>query len=898
MSKVYEKLKQIRKATELKLKPSKRLKTHLTLPDGAVVPFSLRDYQVQMVMHMLYCPRFVVGDDTGLGKCVTGDTLISTDQGWMPIADMYDWSHMAPDSFEPIQNGPKVLLDGKALPLKNFYYGGIKPTYKLRTAHGFALEGSHVHPVRIWRQGMHQWATMDTLELGDHVCISRQNTSQHYPPYILQELDFEDEENLHQIRHGALEDLMSLFTHDYPIWKGEVDRNTGTITLRLDGHELAHQIFQAFQLALLGHNILSTVTDDSLVLDEANYSKLEYLREGHTEPFSGELPQDSVPFFGAPVQRLLSRLKHLPFPCQQNLWPDQDSQIYTREQLQMLVNAAEAQGIEDDDVKALREASESDYIYDPIVSLDVGRAEVFDIEVDHPSHAFVANGIVNHNTLETLAGFCYIWEVSPDLVPIIVTTKSALRQWGSEVSKFMVGVTPVIVSGTPKKRMKIYEEFITSWDAEAPQILIMTYGTMRNDEKKLQAKLKDVPYMIAFDECTAVKNPKTATHINAKRLSLEAKRAYGITATLIKNNLYEGFGIYGVIKPEVFPSDKGFKKQYCITKMQKLKNSNRRIETIVGHSKAHVEAFRERISPFYFGRAKHLVATELPLLTTKEITLPMTTKQWRYYTQAVEGMLEVNQDFDMVPETSLFEESDEPMVETSHLTKLIYCQEIVDDLHLIGNEGTSAKVDALLELLDTELAGEKVIVFTRFRKMVDRIQTLLEARGYQLGIQKGAGSEWDPSDVERGMVRVTGAESSYQRDAARRAFTETENTNTIFLTMAGAEAINLQQARVMVFFDLPWSAGDYLQLIGRMIRIGSPHNSVYAIHMISEGPWGEPTIDRYVGDTLNKKMTVLEGVLGKRILNQEESEEGEFLSTQSEHLHLLNALMAQHGSRG
>ena len=63
-----------------------------------------------------------------------------------------------------------------------------------------------------------------------------------------------------------------------------------------------------------------------------------------------------------------------------------------------------------------------------------------------------------------------------------------------------------------------------------------------------------------------------------------------------------------------------------------------------------------------------------------------------------------------------------------------------------------------------------------------------------------------------------------------------------------------------MFYDSPWSAGDYIQILGRMIRIGSKHDRCYAIHMVARN-----TIDARVMGVLRKKMKLVEQVMGKRI---------------------------------
>jgi len=357
--------------------------------------------------------------------------------------------------------------------------------------------------------------------------------------------------------------------------------------------------------------------------------------------------------------------------------------------------------------------------------------------------------------------------------------------------------------------------------------------------------------------CTAVKNPESQTHHVFRELSIAADRVYGLTATLIKNNLEEGFGIFRVVVPDLFRTKKGFYRNFCQTRMQRIPGSKRKIPVIVGHTKKQIADFRTAIDPYYLGRAKHEVADELPVLTTKDISMPMERSQYMYYQEAIEGLLTINANTE-----------DEEEREVTKLTSLIYCQEIVDSPYLIGNEIKSGKEEYFLELLKEELADEKVIVFTRFKEMVNRLQGILEKDGYAVGI-KESGGEWHPADkasVPKGLVRITGDESADQRDAGKRAFQDTDNTNLIFLTMAGAEAINLQEARVMVFYDLPWSAGDYLQLVGRMIRIGSPHDRVYAIHLLSETPEGYKTIDHHVRETLQKKMGYIEQALGERLV--------------------------------
>lgn len=476
----------------------------------------------------------------------------------------------------------------------------------------------------------------------------------------------------------------------------------------------------------------------------------------------------------------------------------------------------------------------------------------------------VGDGAGLGKTLETITGLCYLWEKQPDLKVVIVTDTSAMRQWGNEIDKFTNEVDWTLVEGTPKKRHGIYEHFFKkNPNGDFPEVIITNYHRLKNDRLVFLQHAKGNKFALILDEITAVKSPKSQVHSAIKDISFYADRVYGLTATLIKNNLVEGFGIFGVVLPEIFPNLKAFQKQYCITRRQPIPNRKGRfVEVVVGHSKSQIKSFRDKISPYYLGRATHEVSSELPVLTTREMPVTLTRSQWIYYKEALEGLLTINAGSE-----------EEDSIETTKLTQLIYCQEIVDSPILIGNPSKSAKEEALLDMIQGEFDGEKIIVFTRFKEMVNQLQKVLESKGWCLGIEQSGDKEWNPiSDTsKKSFVRITGDEDSKMRDAGRRAFTETPNVNVIFLTMAGSQAINLQQAKAMIFFDLPWSAGDYIQLVGRMIRIGSPHQRVLAVHLLGEGPLGEETIDHHVNATLNKKMRWIEGTLGKRLIQEKES---------------------------
>lgn len=514
------------------------------------------------------------------------------------------------------------------------------------------------------------------------------------------------------------------------------------------------------------------------------------------------------------------------------------------------------------------------YFYDPVVKVERGEAEVMDIEVEDPEHCYIANGLLSHNTVQTIGFLCYLWDKEAESKAIVICPKSAIRQWASEVKKFSVGIQTFVAAGSLEERKAAYLAWVAAPNGpnDPKSILITNYHSLVRDWDyggaseveaakpgaksggPLKGGLLDkitsqVPKLVTiFDEATAFKNPSTKTWQTCRFLSDKSNRVVGLTATLLKNNLMEGFGIYKVIKPDVFSSKTKFQEQFCVMEMQRVRGGGK-VPIVVGYK--NLVQFRTMIAPFFYGRAKHEVSNELPSLTTKEVIVEMTPAEDKKYAEALSGVLELG-------DGTLKEYED-----TKALTSLIYCQQCVDSPVLLRyKEGDTIEVgedveevklgskeQALLDLLNDEFDGEKVIVYTRFESLVGRLTKVLAKDKIK-------------------SVRITGKENDKKRAEAQAKFQDlTSDTRVVFITDAGSEAINLQAASAIIFYDSPWSWGNYVQLLGRMIRIGSPHPSVFAVHIVAERPGREgkkrETIDAAVLKTLRRKKGLIDQIIGE-----------------------------------
>jgi len=89
-------------------------------------------------------------------------------------------------------------------------------------------------------------------------------------------------------------------------------------------------------------------------------------------------------------------------------------------------------------------------------------------------------------------------------------------------------------------------------------------------------------------------------------------------------------------------------------------------------------------------------------------------------------------------------------------------------------------------------------------------------------------------------------------------FQEDPRETLICINQAAFQAVNLQQAANLICLDLPWSWGGVLQLVGRMVRLKSPHAICNLYILLTEG-----SIDSHVVGTLKNKKGIFERILSK-----------------------------------
>jgi hypothetical protein len=104
------------------------------------------------------------------GKCVRGDTLIPTDRGILPIAELGD---IHGEEYQPL-SVQVVQERGDVRRTQFFYNGGRQPTRAVTTKSGYFIEGTDSHRIKVLnQQGFIVWKYLGDIQVGDMACINR-----------------------------------------------------------------------------------------------------------------------------------------------------------------------------------------------------------------------------------------------------------------------------------------------------------------------------------------------------------------------------------------------------------------------------------------------------------------------------------------------------------------------------------------------------------------------------------------------------------------------------------------------------------------------------------------------------------------------------------------------------
>ena len=366
---------------------------------------------------------------------------------------------------------------------------------------------------------------------------------------------------------------------------------------------------------------------------------------------------------------------------------------------------------------------------------------------------------------------------------LIITPTSVLYNWKDEFERFAPNVRVGLVHGTKAQRDRMLSE-IKKYD-----VLITTYGTLKNDENEYEKLQFD--YCI-IDEGQNIKNPTSKTTLSVKKIN--SKCNFALTGTPIENNLMELWSIFDFVMPGFLFTKERFKGKF-------IQNKN-------------TEELKSLITPFILRRVKEDVLDELPEKIEKKYLVDMTTKQKSIYKSYVK---------------EIKEKLKSSKGNTNMLTFITKLREVCLDPFLIMDDynGGSGKINALMELLDNYIAGnKKILVFSQFTSALKNIEKNLE----EVGIN---------------YIYLDGSIGSKERGELVKKFNKDPLISVFLISLkAGGVGLNLTSASVVIHFDPWWNPAIENQATDRAHRFGQK-NVVEVIKLISK-------------DTIEEKILLLQ----------------------------------------
>jgi hypothetical protein len=208
-------------------------------------------------------------------------------------------------------------------------------------------------------------------------------------------------------------------------------------------------------------------------------------------------------------------------------------------------------------------------------------------------------------------------------------------------------------------------------------------------------------------------------------------------------------------------------------------------------------------------------------------------------------------------------------------------QETLDPFHdeIQGDYTMDDKAEQLRQIIGSLRIGshdilqrgdraEKLIVFTQFTDTVTYLEAAFQQfqdRGLLSDDVRFASATSDTPNVEETIQRF-----APEANDARDDIDPSDEIDVLFATDVAGEGVNLQDSNLVINYDLHWNPLRLIQRIGRVDRLGSGHDHIYALNFLPETELEE---ELGIVERVESRVQEISSVLG---------EDGEILSPEDD----------------
>ncbi|MCG2782392.1 MAG: DEAD/DEAH box helicase [Candidatus Altiarchaeales archaeon] len=387
-----------------------------------------------------------------------------------------------------------------------------------------------------------------------------------------------------------------------------------------------------------------------------------------------------------------------------------------------------------------------------------------------------------------------------------VVPTSLVFNWVNEVKKFTPSLKVYIHHGSNRAKRSS-----SIWNKK-PDLIITTYGTLRNDIDIFKNKIFNY---IVLDESQHIKNPISKIAKNV--YELRSKHRLSLTGTPIENNSLDLWSQFAFLNPGLLGNMDYFKKTFA-----------RSIERKKDKDKTN--ALKNMINPFLLMRKKDRVAKDLPEKQISILYCEMSTKQKDVYES---WKSKIRSEIKTAMEEDGFMKSRFKVLQGLMKLRQICNHPILIDESFTGNSG---KFDMLIEQIEEVIAeGHKVLVFSSFVKMLRVFRDEFEKKN--IGFSYLDGSTRKRKEVVE----------QFQTDSNIKAF--------LISLKAGGLGLNLTEADYVFIVDPWWNPAAEMQAIDRTHRIGQKKN-IFVYKAITKD-----TIEEKILELQESKLNLVKNVI-------------------------------------
>ncbi|MHB8602451.1 MAG: SNF2-related protein [Nitrosotalea sp.] len=445
---------------------------------------------------------------------------------------------------------------------------------------------------------------------------------------------------------------------------------------------------------------------------------------------------------------------------------------------------------------------------------------VYDLSVPE-THNYIANGIITHNTVQTLA---YLATEKQTFPVLIVAPLVTLNNWQRETQKFLKKrsrngkiseneyPSSVLIRTGKAQELGKYDVYIINYDLLHKRI---------DDLSKLNIKT------IVCDEVQHLRSKTTKKYIAVKKLAAldSIKYRVGLSGTPIYNRGSEIWPIVDILRPGLLGTFDEFCEYFCYV--------NEKGKAIVLENKR--ASLGEELRKHVMLRRKK--SDVLKELKDKVRYKELIDSDINYY-QTELGKIWERLEAEQKNATSAFDKFSS------------YKRAIQSERQAAGVAKVPHVIEFVKNIMEIE---ESVVVFCHHKAIHELLHRSL--------------SEYTPASI-------IGGQSDKERQEGIDRFQNGETKLIIAGLRAGNVGINLSRARYVIFAELDWSPAIHRQAEDRLHRIGQK-NTVFAYYLMGKG-----TLDDHVANVLVDKSYEIDAIMDEKAETFENKEKAELILAQ------------------